>query len=116
MSDLKHSIHDVESGIIALSLYLGEIALSSTSEVRNKLIEVLHSLASGEATGTVYADFREPGDSRMFVIANTEEEQSRLVKAFSEQLDKESSTSSTRKTTAIVIPFPGKPTSESTDR
>ena len=115
MNDLQHSLHDVESGITALCVYLGQIAQTATSEVRNNLIDVLHSLVSGEATGTVFADFREPGDPRMFVIANTEEEQSRLVTAFSEQLRKEPSTSSTRKTTAIVIPFPRKPTSESTE-
>lgn len=107
MDELQNALYDVESGITALCVYLADVAKHGATEVRNNLIEVLHKLASGEVTGTIFADFSKQGPHKVFVIANSEAERLKLLQSFQEEIEKQMpDTRKTERAPAIVIPFP----------
>ncbi len=114
MDDPRNSIFDVQSGINALCVYLADVVQNGSSDVRDKLIDLLHKLVSGEATSTIFADFSVPGQkSRIFLIADSEEQQMKLLREFEAQLEQQMPPSRRRKTaSAIVIPFPSQTATE----
>ena len=44
MDDPRNSIFDVQSGINALCVYLADVVQNGSSDVRDKLIDLLHKL------------------------------------------------------------------------
>ncbi len=114
MDDPRNSIFDVQSGIDALCVYLADVVQNNSTEVRDKLIELLHKLASGEVTSTIFADFSVPGrKSKIFLIADTEAEQMKLLREFEAQLEQQVPPSRRRETaSAMVIPFPSQTAAE----
>ena len=114
MDDPRNSIFDVQSGINALCVYLADVVQNGSSDVRDKLIDLLHKLESGEATSTIFADFSVPGQkSRIFLIADSEEQQMRLLREFEAQLEQQIPPLRRRKTaSALVIPFPSQTATE----
>ncbi len=108
MVDLRSSVFDVESGINALCGYLAEVVQNGSSEMRDNLIDLLHKLVSGEVTSTIFANFSVPGQkSSIFLIADTETQQRKLLREFEAQIEQQMPPSRGRKTaSAIVIQFP----------
>ncbi len=111
----QKSIFDIQSGVDALCLYLAEVVQKGTTEARDSLIDLLHKLVTGEIKSTFYADFRGPGQpSKMFLIADTEADQMKLLRAFEEEMDKQVPAAAVRRepASAAVIQFPEQSTTE----
>lgn len=114
MDEPQNSIFDVQSGIDALCMYLGEVVQNGSQEARDQLIDLLQKLVSGEITSTLFADFRGPGQpSKIFLIADSEADQMKLLRVFEEEMDKQAPASLRHRTTsAMIIPFPAQSATE----